>query len=95
MLGLFGSNTGLYVKKWEVTNVRLSLGNTEHPTFKKIGTSHFKTIKNGTDMESSIIHWPFYEKKLPKTFANYFLNHFEVKKPTGVTPYYGRKMKIF
>ncbi len=30
-------------------------------------------------MESTIIYVPFYEKKFPKTFANY----------SGVTPYYG------
>ncbi len=30
---------------------------------KKSGTSHTKTIKNCIDMESSIIHWPFNEKK--------------------------------
>ncbi len=73
MLGLFGPNTGLLIKKWGVTGVRLSQGNTGQLTFKKkFGTSHTKTIKNGFDMESTIIYVSFYEKKIPKTFANYF-----------------------
>jgi len=56
-----------------VTGVRLSQGNTGQLTFlNKFGTSHTKTIKNGFDMESTIIYVSFYEKKFPKTFANYF-----------------------
>jgi hypothetical protein len=73
-----------------VTGVRLSQGNTGQPTlYKKFGTSHTKTIKNGFDMESRINYVSFYEKKFQKTFAKYFLNHFEVFNPTGLTPYYG------
>ncbi len=67
VLGLFGPNTGLLLKKWGVTDVRLSQGNTGQPTLKKkFGTSHAKTIKNGFDMESRINYVSFYEKKNPK-----------------------------
>ncbi len=55
---------------------------------KKFGTFHTKTTENVFDMESTIIYVCFYERKIPKTFANYFY-HFEVYNPTGVTPYYG------
>ncbi len=73
MLGLFGPNTGLLLKKWGVTGVRLSRGNTGQLTFlKKFGTSHTKTIENGFDMESTIIYVSFYEKKFQKSFAKYF-----------------------
>ena len=57
MLGLFKTSTGLYIKQWGVTGVRLSPGNTSHLTFlKKSGTFHTNTIGNGIGMESTIIH---------------------------------------
>jgi len=57
-----------------VTGVRLSQGNTGQLTFiKKFGTSHTKTIKNGFDMESTIIYVLFYEKKIPKNLCELFL----------------------
>jgi hypothetical protein len=57
-----------------VTGVRLSQGNTGQLTFKKkFGTFHTKTIKNGFDMESTIIYVPFYEKKIPKNLCELFL----------------------
>jgi hypothetical protein len=50
-----------------VTGVRLSQGNTGQPTFfKKFGTSHTKTIKNGFDMESRINYVSSYENKNSK-----------------------------
>jgi hypothetical protein len=53
-----------------VTGVRLSQGNTGQLTFlKKFGTSHTKTIKNGFDMESTIIYVSFYEKKIPQNLC--------------------------
>jgi hypothetical protein len=61
VLGLIGSNTSLLLKKLGVTGVRLSQGNTGQLTFlKKFGTSHTKTIKNGFEMESTIIYVSFY-----------------------------------
>jgi hypothetical protein len=57
-----------------VTGVRLSQGNTGQLTFlKKFGTSHTNTIKNGFDMESTIIYVLFYEKKIPKNLCELFL----------------------
>jgi hypothetical protein len=57
-----------------VTGVRLSQGNTGQLTFlKKFGTSHTKTIKNGFDMESTIIYVSFYEKKNPQNICELFL----------------------
>jgi hypothetical protein len=56
-----------------VTGVRLSQGNTGQRTFfKKFGTSHPKTIKNGIDMESRINYVLFLKKKFQKTLAKYF-----------------------
>jgi hypothetical protein len=40
---------------------------------KKSGPSHTKTIKNGIYMESTKIHWPFNEKKIPKNHCKLFL----------------------
>jgi hypothetical protein len=57
-----------------VTGVRLSQGNIGQLTFlKKFGTSHTKTIKNGLDMESTIIYVSFYEKKIPQNLWELFL----------------------
>jgi hypothetical protein len=57
-----------------VTGVRLRQGNSGQLTFKKkFGTSHTKTIKNGFDMESTIIYVLFYEKKIPKNLCELFL----------------------
>jgi hypothetical protein len=74
VLGLFEPNTGLLLKKWGVTGVRLSQGNTGQSTFlKKFDTFHTKTIKNGFDMESRINYVSFYEKKIPKNICKIFL----------------------
>jgi hypothetical protein len=57
-----------------VTGVRLSQGNTGQLTFlKKFGTSRTKTIKNGFDMESTIIYVSFYEKIIPQNLCELFL----------------------
>ncbi len=57
-----------------MTGVRLSQGNTGQLTLKKkLGTSHTKTIKNGFDMENTIIYVLFYEKKIPKNLCELFL----------------------
>jgi len=51
-----GSNFRLYIEKRGVIGVRQNQCNTDHPTlFKKNGTSNIKTIKNGFDIESTII----------------------------------------
>jgi hypothetical protein len=74
VLGLFGPNTGLHLKKWGVTGVRLSQSNTGQLTLKKkFGISHAKTIENGFDMESTIIYLPLLWKKIPKNLCELFL----------------------
>ncbi len=64
MLGLFGSNTGLlYLYKKNEGWTMLDLARVTQVTLlkKKSSPSHTKTTENGIDMESTIIHWPFYE----------------------------------
>ncbi len=41
-----------------------------------------------------LIMFFFLKKKLKKTLAKYFSNHFELFTPTGLTPYYGTELII-
>jgi len=68
------SNFRLYTKIWGVIGVRQNQCNTDQPTFyKKNGASNTKTIENGFDIGSTIIHNNFSAKKMAKNHRELFL----------------------
>jgi len=88
------SNLRLYTKIWGVIGVRQSQCNTDQLYLKKNGASDIKTIENGFDIGSTIIHNDFGAKKWQKTIENFFLNHSECNNLIGVRQFYGTVLWI-